>query len=601
MKKILSLILALMLGVVSLPGMAEQEELGVIGGADGPTSVFVSKSGFVLPDEWGQKALDAGYRCVSDLRITEMAGINTGNASIDAAITELIKALGFRIEMQGDENHMAFSISDKDVLTLGTAVNGDDAYLNSNLLGGTIVVGKDEISPMINRLLEMLVMMDVFTEDDAAALKEQAGWLVDTLAVAFEHGPYSVKLTEADLLTLDYSALKTVLAELAEKCEIIENPVVPRSCDMAVSGVKLTVSNDEFVDMIQAALEFVKDNPKLMDFIAAQAGLFTEGQLNAVWAVYDQYGMFETEDEFRADGNVSIEQQINEAIAELDNKKLLDGDYVATIYVDEAMMPVYAALSMPVFIEQENLYSMEDAQHDIVKGETVNVELTYTRQTVAQGVSHVVNINVDEEPLTVDVLVNGNHAHIVLSVPDEAPVTIDASVEDNQLIAAFSYVPDEVHAYSGTLKGSYLYNETDYELILELDGVHEYTPAVVETPALNGMTLPGFAKKTPQPKTDKVALGMKADYQLDGVAYNGQSTLKLCYNDIIVGVTVDAFSTDPVESILSGTVVRPAELDDAAFANWFVSIVNSLSSWAANLMTALPESFMTMIEEASMF
>ena len=67
------------------------------------------------------------------------------------------------------------------------------------------------------------------------------------------------------------------------------------------------------------------------------------------------------------------------------------------------------------------------------------------------------------------------------------------------------------------------------------------------------------------------------------------------FNDVKVVAECKLTTSDPVDSIMSGNVVRPAELDEAAFLNWFVGAANSVTSWAGNLLMALPESLLSLI------
>lgn len=598
MKKMLSMILALMMCTVFGLGMAEG---GVIGGADGPTQIVVSGPSFILPDALEKAAIEAGRKGTSTLAVTEVSGINTGDADLDAALVDLFKALGFTSTVQGDETEFALTISGTDVLSLGLAVSEDDLYVKSNLLGGTVVVGADEVETLLNRLIDMLVMMEAFTEDDAAELKGMLDGVGQAITALMENGAMNMVLTEDDLLALDFSAITAAMEPVMAKAQTVENPVVPRNCDPAVMGMTLNATNEDMQQVVQAMIQFLKDNPKLMNYIGLQLGLNTEVQLEALWETFESLGLYASKEEYLAD-NPTIEKILDEALAELDGKKLLDGDYVINICVDEAGMPVYMTFTLPLFIEQETLYTdveETEAADDLV-GETTVIEVVYSRMTVAQGVSHVVNITVDGETLTVDTLVNGNTAHITLSVPEEEPIIIDATVEGNTLTAKLTFNPDEETAITCTFDGSYLYNETKYVLAGKLMVEEVFTPGETETPTLNGMTLPGFESHKPQAKTNTLTLDIKADYDLNGVDFNGVTDIVVDFNDVHVALQAKSFTSDPTEAIMAGEVVRPAELDEAAFSNWFVGVVNTLNSWSGNLLMALPESLLNILMYSGM-
>ncbi len=617
MKKLLSLVLALMMCAGVLPVMAET---GVIGGADGPTEIVLTGPDIMLPGDLGEDALAAGRKVQANLAVTEVSGIDTGDASVDAALTELFKALGFTMTQQGDEGAFSLTISGNDVLSMGLAVSGEDAYVQSNLLGGTVVVGASEVTSLVERLLDMLVMMESITEEDAAELKAQAGVLVTTLSAALQNSDFQVTLTDADLLAMDYSAVVTVLGEIMQKMQPVENIVVPKNCDAAVGGVTLNATNEDMQKMSMALIQFIKDNPKLMRFLAYQFGMSTRAQLTTMWEAMKDNSIYATEEEF-LQANPAVEDVLDEAMSALEDRKILDGDYVIQVYYDEAGLPVYATFMVPVFIQAESLYtdvqtesSGEAAgENEIIaspsadmldemepKGETKVVEIVYARQTVAQGVSHVVNITVDGEMLTIDTLISGKTAHIVLSVPEEEPVIIDAAVEGNKLTAVLSASPDEATAITCTLEGSYLCSDTDYELMGKFTLTEVYTPVETETPSVNGMALPGFESKKPQPRTTTFELDFAVDYVRNGVDFTGVTDLAFAFNDVHVALQMNVATADPADSIMAGTVVRPAELDDAAFANWFVGVVNTFSSWTGNLMMALPESVLTVLFSGGM-
>ncbi len=605
MKKMLSMILALMMCTVSGLGMAEG---GVIGGADGPTQIVVSGPSFILPDALEKAAIEAGRKGTSTLAVTEVSGINTGDADLDAALVDLFKALGFTSTVQGDETEFALTISGTDVLSLGLAVSEDDLYVKSNLLGGTVVVGADEVETLLTRLVDMLVMMELLTEEDAAMFNEMFGSLADAIPAALQNEAFNAELTDEDLLALDFTALTAALETVMAKAQTVENPIVPRNCDPAVTGMTLNASNEDMLLVTKAIIQFIKDNPKLMVFISSQLGLTTEAQLTYMWEALQGVSIFESEEEMRAN-NMTIEQLLDEVLAELDGKKLLDGDYVINICVDEAGMPVYMTFTLPLFIEQETLYTYTESDEtettEVVEpvdpvGETTVIEVVYSRMTVAQGVSHVVNITVDGETLTVDTLVNGNTAHITLSVPEEEPIIIDATVEGNTLAAKLTFNPDEETAITCTFDGSYLYNETKYVLAGKLMVEEVFTPGETETPTLNGMTLPGFESHKPQAKTNTLTLDIKADYDLNGVDFNGVTDIVVDFNDVHVALQAKSFTSDPTEAIMAGEVVRPAELDEAAFSNWFVGVVNTLNSWSGNLLMALPESLLNILMYSGM-
>ena len=596
MKKLFTLLLALVL-CLSTAGA----EYGVIGGADGPTAIVVSAPEFVLPGSFDEAAVAAGRRAVGQLRVKELTGVSTGVAEIDAAINDMIAALGINTYSQGDESGMALTISDAEVLNFAAALSGKDLYLKSNLLGKALVVGSDEVEGLFNRLLDMCVMMQALTASDAEAIKASFEGAFGAFGAVYEQMNASM-LTEADLLAMDYSALVNVLGGIVENTKPVEAIVIPGNCDPAAAGFVMTMTNEDAIAVCKAIIQVLKDNPRLMTFVANQIGYMTQEQLDALWAGMEtQYEGISKEEFLASYPNFST--ILEEVLAELEGQKLLDGDMTIHIYHDEAYQTVYMTIHMPLFIAQETVYTYADYDEEWTTeladpadqvGETVVVDMVYTRQTVAQGVSHVVNLTVDGETVTADTLISGNTAHIVLSAPDAEPVIIDAAVEGNSIHAVLTCNPDDATEIVCTFDGSYLCTAERYELTGKLTVQQEYTPAQSEVPTYNGLTLPGYAANAPKPETNTLGLEISAVYDRNGVDYNGVTELIVTFNDIRAALEIKAWTEDPAESIMAGSVVRPAEMDDATFNNWFVEMVNNISAWLGNLMMALPESVLTL-------
>ncbi|MBQ2929633.1 MAG: hypothetical protein IJD99_05395 [Clostridia bacterium] len=601
MKKLLSLMLAMMLCIGPAAGLAEGEiDLGVIGGADGPTSIFVTEN-MVTSAQMLEDAIAAGRKVTIDFSIPEVEGINTGDPTVDGALTDLVEAIGVSASIQGDEYHMGMSLADQDVLTVGVAVNGEDAYIKSNLIGGTVVIGAKEVEPIINRLLDALVMMEALTEEDVASMKEELPELMEVLQTAMAQSA-ELTMTDEDLLKLDYSALTGVIMNLAAQVETIDEIVVPRMCDPATKAVRLSIDNAEFVSGLRACLQFVQDNPKLKNYIAAQSGYnYTDEELAEMWShdgeLYMEYGIYSSEEEFRNQN--SFDYMLTEAFNALDTVKLLDGEFVTTVYMNDADEIVYLTSVLPMFNEEKAVYEA-DAAITEVKGTTEILNVVYTRQTVAQGVSHVCNIDVDGEGATIDVLAQENSVQIRLSdmASQTLLLTIDAVQENDAVKGTYITNEEEETVYSGSFIFAHSTSDAHFKTQADFTMEIAFTPAegaAAEVPSLNGMTLPGYQAKQPQAKTDNLAVSYLCDYVRAGVDVNGAETLTVQFNDVKVVAECELTTSDPVDSIMSGNVVRPAELDEAAFLNWFVGAANSVTSWAGNLLMALPESLLSLI------
>lgn len=572
MKKLLSLILAMMMFAV--PCLAE----GVIGGADGPTALFVSED-MITADAILNDAIAAGRRVTVNVTVPEITGVNTGDPAVDTAIVDFVKALGLRVEAQGDEYDMGLSLTGKDVLTLGWAVNGEDAYIKSNLIGGTIVLSLAEVEPIISRLLDMMVLMEAMTEEEAAEIKAQLPAMIETYKAAFEQG-MAGQMTMEDLLAMDFSAFDPVLKDVEASLEPVTEIVVPRMCDQATHGVCLTIDNAEFTGAIRALFQFIKDNPKFMAAMTSEGIGMTEETRAMEWetrgALYQQYGIYENYEAFCAE-NPTTAELLDQLIEETKTMKLLDGDFVTTVYFNDAEEIVYLTSTLPMFTETESVIETEE-NAETVNGTTEILNVVYTRQTVAQGVSHVCNIDVDGEGITVDVLAKEKAWVINLSDNEtqEVGLTINA-VEENGVIKG------DFDMYENGPVGTFSYYHVADET--------QFKTEIAFALWLDEEYLAGHPNEEPV----SLSIAYTCDYDRSGVDFSGKEIVNVAFNDVKVVVDIDIATADPVDSIMAGNVVRPAELDDAAFASWFVTAYSAITGWPGTTLMALPVSVLTLI------
>lgn len=614
MKKLLSLILALMM--LSLPALAAAEDtLGLIGGADGPTSVFV---GGDIPQTLEEKALAAGRKVSTSVKITEVSGIDTGDARTDAALVDLFNALGFTVSQQGDEFNMALQISGQDALDLGFSLSGEDVYLKSSLIGGTVVVGTQELEGLIDRLVDMLIMVEGMSEEEAADLRAQISGLKQLYADSLELSMASM-LTEEDLKNLNMASVEAFIAFVEDKTVPVEEIVVPRMCDPAVSGEKAVLTNADMVQVVKYFYQFILDNPKLMNYLGSQLGFPTEEEITLQWQSMGQFYMafkiYESEEAFRAQFQ-TFEQLLNEMIVEVDASKFLDGEFTVTEYTDADGNVVYATMSLPLFLQDQTL--MENTSAETAQGETTQINATYTRQTVAGGVAHVCNIDVDGEVITIDVLESENGFTLRSTDTDTEGKTW--RIEMN---AECSGSTEEPGVELLTVTGG-IYNEKDQPVLdvllmgaSEFSDVRSYlsgelTLTVFEYPQAEEEAAEAEAAEetaaeqteTTEPEAEAVdaeptktviVLAFDSDTAINGVDFTGTTNMSLTVEDVRIAAQAVVATSDPGESIMAGAVVRPAELDDGDFANWFVGAYNSLNSLVVNLVQTLPESVLMLM------
>lgn len=614
MNKLLSLILALMM--LSLPALAAAEDtLGLIGGADGPTSVFI---GGDIPQTLEEKALAAGRKVSTSVKITEVSGIDTGDARTDAALVDLFNALGFTVSQQGDEFNMALQISGQEALDLGFSLSGEDVYLKSSLIGGTVVVGTQELEGLIDRLVDMLIMVEGMSEEEAADLRAQISGLKQLYADSLELSMASM-LTEEDLKNLNMTSIEAFIAFAEDKTVPVDEIVVPRMCDPAVSGEKAVLTNADMVQVVKYFYQFILDNPKLMNYLGSQLGFPTEEEITLQWQSMGQFYMafkiYESEEAFRAQFQ-TFEQLLNEMIVEVDASKFLDGEFTVTEYTDADGNVVYATMSLPLFLQDQTL--MENTSAETAQGETTQINATYTRQTVASGVAHVCNIDVDGEVITIDVL--ESESGFTLRSTDTDTEGKTWRIEMNAECSASTEEPGvELLTVTGGI-----YNEKDQPVLdvllmgaSEFSDVRSYlsgelTLTVFEYPQAEEEAAEAEAAEETaaeqteateheaeavdaEPTKTVIVLAFDSDTAINGVDFTGTTNMSLTVEDVRIAAQAVVATSDPGESIMAGAVVRPAELDDGDFANWFVGAYNSLNSLVVNLIQTLPESVLMLM------
>lgn len=602
--------------MLSLPALAAAEDtLGLIGGADGPTSVFV---GGDIPQTLEEKALAAGRKVSTSVKITEVSGIDTGDARTDSALVELFNALGFTVSQQGDEFNMALQISGQDALDLGFSLSGEDVYLKSSLIGGTVVVGTQELEGLIDRLVDMLIMVEGMSEEEAADLRAQISGLKQLYADSLELSMASM-LTEEDLKNLNMTSIEAFIAFAEDKTVPVEEIVVPRMCDPAVSGEKAVLTNADMVQGVKYFYQFILDNPKLMNYLGSQLGFPTEEEITLQWQSMGQFYMafkiYESEEAFRAQFQ-TFEQLLNEMIVEVDASKFLDGEFTVTEYTDADGNVVYATMSLPLFLQDQTL--MENTSAETAQGETTQINATYTRQTVAGGVAHVCNIDVDGEVITIDVL--ESESGFTLRSTDTDTEGKTWRIEMN---AECSASTEEPGVELLTMTGG-IYNEKDQPVLdvllmgaCEFSDVRSYLSgeltltvfeypqaeeeaaeeeAVEETAAEQTEATAHEAEAVDaEPTKTVIVLAFDSDTAINGVDFTGTTNMSLTVEDVRIAAQAVVATSDPGESIMAGAVVRPAELDDGDFANWFVGAYNSLNSLVVNLIQTLPESVLMLM------
>lgn len=591
MKKLLSMALALMMCLSMLPATAEY---GVIGGADGPTEIFVASEmpSLTLPRDLTQQALAAGRQVESEWKIAEMTGIDLDDEALTAAVQELAEAITIRMANQGDAYSCVVSIGESDVLTLDTANTAGEYFVQSNLLGSPIAFKADEAAGIFTRLMDTMVQYGMLEESMAETLKQSLE------AYGQEDGQENIvsAFTLEALLTLDYSAVVSALSALNEHIELIEAPTVPGNCDPAALAGKISVTNEEMAQVMKAYIQLLRDNPELMSFVANMTGTLTQEQAAAMAEMYAM--------DVSVLQPMTLEYMLALLEAELDNTPILDGTFDIYLCVNEAGELVYLTATMPIYTVSESLEGEEttasaeveaDASTEIVaspsadmiaelaaEGTTTVVSLEYHRQTVAEGVSHVVNLFVDEDSLTIDALVKDNSAHIAFSTQDAEPVTLDLAWTDSTISAVLTVKSNEQETDTIAFDGTYICTDEAYTLAGKLTFTETYASA--ET-GMNAFDL---------------TVSFNAEYVRNDVDFEGTTDMCIVVGDVCLSIQGTTRTTDLGAPIVTADALRPADMDDETFTQWFGTVLNAVNGWTGTLLMALPESLLTIMLSGTM-
>ena len=505
MKKLTALLLALLMLVLPFGSLAE-----------------------TVTGDFRADAIEAGRRITTTTTLSNVTNNLTGDPAVDEVIVDVLNALVITAYEQNGEFYYAISLKQDngdiaDLLSLGVALDGNDAYILSNLIGGTIVVSADEAVSVLNRLVDMFVMIGMFTEEDAAYLKEELTLMWDELVAEYA-SMLSMETAALDFDSYNTTALLALVETLADKVVVAEEmDILPRNCDNPVEMVTVTISEQDAVEIVELLVQFIIDNPALADYLAYA--------MDYEYSIAPYLSMTETEITFAEYLQMSVDE-LKAEIGEATN------NVVIRLWMGEDGMPVAADLST-------------------VKIETGEVEETlinYTRLTMNDTVAHSAVLTVGVGSLTLNVIEKANGVSANFAVASDGATVLELKVDWTDRSAE---------------------NLEAGDVVIELVEYDEYAFE-------SGM----------------LALKLSVAYDIlhNGVDFTEQyaATLNVDGKDYFT-LNVNAATSEPGDSIKDGAVVRPAELSDADFANWFVNTYMSFSSWLQNAMLTLPTSVYTLL------
>lgn len=484
------------------------------------------------------RALENGRRVTNTIYLKDVSETFTDDPAVDEVIADVLNALVLTGYSQGEESGFAFSMKQEsgevaDLLTGAWALAGEDAYISTNLLGGTIVISEPEVVPVMQRLVDMFVMLGLFEKEEAEQIKAEMPEIWETFKDEFATAFDAVTTMEnVDPMTLNYSALTSLADSLKEKVTVGEMDILPRNCDTATSMITVTLTADDVKNILISCIQFIKDNPVLADYIAL------EMQYEQTIAP-EMAGM--------TDEQVDFYGFLDKAIEEIRNEEFLQGDIVARIWLGEDSLPVAAEVVMPI----------ENGE------ETADLTVNYTRLTMNEMVAHSILMKAPDTDMTVNIVDKGENATITLALAAESKTVLDMTIDfaDNST--------EDMDAFTAVIDMAV--TEEDYSYAD--DTTKDVTTAIKLT--IDGQTV-----------TKGVDFEQKVAVK---VAVNEKEYLTICF---------DTVTSDPVDSIINAGAVRPAQLNDNDFANWFVSAYMSLYTWAENLLMVMPASLMNLMTTA---
>ncbi|MBQ8555706.1 MAG: hypothetical protein IJ438_07525 [Clostridia bacterium] len=396
MKKLTALLMALLMLALPVMSMAETD--------------FVAD------------AVAAGRRSETTVKLHDLMSI--GEATIDAALADLLAALNITAYEQGDEIGFAVKLDDTDVLTYAALTEGDTAYIQSNLLGGTISYTKEELPVLLERLVDILQALGLLDKAAAAEMK----------AIFAETDYTAAAAPEIDLESLNLTAFDWLVTELMSSMTIAEVTQQPKNCDPATSVVTVTITPEQMLKVFQSTKTFLQDNPELLTYLEAQFAGMT-----------DENG-----------DTITFAALMDELVAEMEANNPYGTTNVA-VYMNDA--------------DEMVAMTVEGAAVITEGSETTEAPYTmnYSRLTQNDGYAHTATMVMDAVSMTVNVLEQENHWFVGFSAVDaqtiinvnvdvttseaEAAATLDAKVDvevtENEETVAFGLVIDSESAKDG--------------------------------------------------------------------------------------------------------------------------------------------------------
>lgn len=484
---------------------------------------------FAAMADYAQDALNAGRRLTSVMEFDVTAEAITGEEMVDQIINDLMDALKITVAQQGDEGSFAIGFEQAD----GT--------VKDVLTIAAATADKDAYIAS-----DLLAGTIVISADEVVPVANRLVDLFVLLGFITEDDAAEIKgvLTEMESM---------IVSELQKAAATADFDIDLEKLDMtALTGIltkmmeKMTVAEvtmqpkncDPAVQVYTVTM-----TPEEMNELLVAMLQFLKDNAEVFAPITDSFM-----EGFNAAGGeqMTFEQMIDAAMTELPKEQIYAGDVTYRVWVGE----------------QGQLCAMDAvAPMDAETTMTMN----YTCLTMNDSQAHSFVIAMADVDMTLNLVVAEKTVNATFDIAQGGvnQVSVRCDVTDR---SAENLIACDVNVeFTGNMgaDADYVFNEEteEWEIV-------EGEPAYLT-----------------------IGVNYKQDVALDGVDFTEKDEIVLSIAGMeFMRATGTTVTGDPAESIMAGKVVRPAELSDADFANWFVGIYNNLPNWLMNLVTSLPQS-----------
>ena len=255
MKKLFAALLALMLAVLPVLGMAEGS--------------FMEEAA-------------ANGRAIESVTTIVPGKELTGQEAVDMILSDALSALKVTYywqEIDGTQAGVRVALQGTEVLTADMAGKEDEVYVTSDLLAGTTLAMKpDEAEAVTDKLLDLLVRKELMTQAQADEIRAEVKSAV--AAAAEEADPTAnvdfEKMFDAfldnDEAINEFGGWLDAFAERVEDVAVTDQP---ENSDPATSAQRMTMTAEDIISVWEIMVKWMKGNEEYMswlDQIVEQSG-----------------------------------------------------------------------------------------------------------------------------------------------------------------------------------------------------------------------------------------------------------------------------------------------------------------------------------------